>query len=675
MTPNHGIEARLRALRDEIRHHDYLYYVLDRPAISDAKYDQLYAELVRLERAHPELSTKDSPTQRVAGAPLPSFPEERHIAPMLSLESVTSEDDVAGFMKRIEKAVGRENTAFVGEPKFDGLSIELVYESGALVRAVTRGDGERGEGVTENVKTIRSVPLRLRAEAGIVPELFSVRGEIVMPISAFRELNEKLSRDGKAVFANPRNAAAGSVRQLDPRITRERKLQVFFYDVLAQRGGRAPRTQTELLELLRELGLPTNPLNRRVDGAEKILEYHRFMEGQRGTLDYEIDGIVVKLDDLGARDRLPSTARHPRWALAFKFTPRGQVTEILDIVVQVGRTGTLTPVAVLAPVSIGGVTVTRATLHNREEIARKDLRVGDQVAVVRAGDVIPEVVGRAEQGARRKNTRRFVMPERCPACGTKVVQEGPFDRCPNELGCPDQLKRALEHFGSRGALDIHGLGPETVETLVSSGLVRTVADVLSLEGASLVKRAGFGQKSAENLAAAIEQAKHPELSRFINALGIPGVGERTARVLAEHFGELDRLVDATEAELMNAEGVGPVAARAVHDFFAEKRNRDVVASCLEKGLRPTRVQVHRRGPLTGKVVVFTGTLDDMTRAEAEQRVRELGGSVSDHVGPGTDLVVAGKHPGSKLERARRLGAPIVDEARFRAIAGAPPPRS
>ncbi|HVW28066.1 MAG TPA: NAD-dependent DNA ligase LigA [Polyangiaceae bacterium] len=669
MKRNSSIEARLRALKDEIRHHDHLYYVLDRPEISDTKYDELYAELVRIESAHPELVTPDSPTQRVAGAPLPSFPEVRHLAPMLSLESVTDPAAVGSFVKRVAKSVGEGVTAFVGEPKFDGLSIEVVYENGVLARAATRGDGERGEGVTRNIRTIRSIPLRLRADRGL-PELLSVRGEIMMPISAFRALNAKLTESGEPNFANPRNAAAGSVRQLDARITRGRKLRVFFYDVLAQQGGEAPRTQSELLALLRRFGLPTNPLSRPLKSTEDVLEYHRFMAQQRDSLDYEIDGIVVKLDDLAARVRLPATTRHPRWALAFKFTPRGQTTEIVDIVVQVGRTGVLTPVAVLAPVSLGGVTVTRATLHNREEVARKDLRVGDRVMLVRAGDVIPEVVGRVEAVAHRKGAARFVMPEHCPECGTRLVREGPSDRCPNGLSCRAQLKGALEHFGSRAALDIRGLGPEAVDALVSAGLVKSVADILALGAGDLEKLGGFGRKSAENLSRAIEGAKHPELWRFINALGVPGVGERTARDLAAHFGDLDRLVHASESDLVNVAGVGPVVARGIHAFFSEKRNRDVVRACIEHGLQPnTSARVRRTGPFAGKAVVFTGTLDAMTRAEAEERVRESGGSTGDHVGPSTDFLVVGANPGSKLDRARELGVPVLDEVRFRSLLG------
>lgn len=665
MTRKSGVEQRLEALRAEIRRHDYLYYVLDRPEISDAAYDELYAELTGLERAHPELVTSDSPTQRVAGAPLPSFPEVRHLAPMLSLESVTSEDDVARFAERVGATLDERDVGFVGEPKLDGLSIEVVYENGRIVRAATRGDGERGEGVTENVKTIRSVPLLLRSDTPI-PELLSVRGEVMMPISALHELNGSLKREGKPVFANPRNAAAGSVRQLDARVTRGRKLNVFFYDVLAQRGGRAPSTQWELLEALRSMGLPTSPSSRPLRSVQEILDYHRTVEHGRDSLDFEIDGIVVKVDDLHAHERLRETARHPRWALAFKFAPREKVTEIRDIVVQVGRTGTLTPVAVLAPVSVGGVTVTRATLHNREEIARKDLRVGDRVVIVRAGDVIPEVIGRAPGGPPRgKDTARFVMPERCPACGARVVQEGPFDRCPNGLGCPAQLKRALEHFGSRTALDIHGLGRETVDALVSAGLVGSVADLFALRTEDLSKLAHFGRKSATNLVGAIERAKHPELFRFIHALGIPGVGERTARDLAARFGSLDRLIDATETELRTAPGVGPIAAKEIRAFFSESKNRDVITSCTERGLRPTVTkQAPQSDALANTVVAFTGTLTSMTRAEAEEKVRELGGSVSDHVGSHTACLVVGEHPGSKLGRARELGVRIVDEQGF-----------
>lgn len=653
------LRERAEALRAQIRRNDYLYYVLDRPEISDAAYDRLYAELASLERAHPELVTSDSPTQRVAGVPLPSFPEVRHLAPMLSLESTTDLDELPRFAERTSR------TAFVVEPKLDGLSVEVVYERGRLVRASTRGDGMRGEGVTENVKTIRSVPLRLDDSRRRVPELLAVRGEVVMHTRDFEALNARLVHEGKLPFANPRNAAAGSLRQLDPRVTARRRLDLVFYDVLAHRGGRLPSTDWELLGALGDWGLRTSAENRRVSGVDEVLEYHADMLRRREALPFEVDGVVIKLDELAARERLGATARHPRWALALKFAPRQALTRLEEIVVQVGRTGVLTPVAVLAPVAIGGVTVTRATLHNREELARKDLRVGDTVEVVRAGDVIPEIVARVP-GARRRG-RPFAMPDRCPACGAKTLRDGPFDRCPNGLACRAQLERTIEHFGSRDALDIRGLGAHAVGALVGTGRVRSVADVLALEEDDLVELERFATQSARNLARAIERAKYTELARFVYALGIPGVGLRTARVLERAFGTLDALMTARETAL--AAAVGPATAAEVAAFFRRAENRRVVEACVRHGLRLHGAPSVADGPLAGKSFVFTGTLASLPRHDAEERVRRLGGSAYASVSRSTDFVVAGADPGTKLDRARALGVRVLSEGDFLALVG------
>jgi len=660
---------RIERLRREIRRHDYLYYVLDRPAISDAEYDRLFAELERLEKAFPDLVTPDSPTQRVAGEPLAAFPQERHVAPMLSLESVRDPEEVRAFCERARQALGGRTPLFVGEPKFDGLSIECVYENGSCIRAATRGDGERGEDVTANVRTIRSVPRRLRRTHLKAPRLLSARGEAILPIRAFRRLNAELEKAGKPPFANPRNAAAGSVRQLDPRVTAGRPLEVYFYDVLALQGGPGLATHREELRALSQWGLKVSPLNRRLDSYEAILSYHRDMERRRPSLPFEIDGVVVKIDDLRARERLRTTARHPRWAIAFKFAAREQVTIIEDIIVQVGRTGVLTPVAILAPVEIGGVIVRRATLHNREEIARKDLRIGDAVRVARAGDVIPEIVERLPRRSGRK-TRPFVMPSRCPECGTPTVREGPFDRCPNRLGCPAQLRGALRHFASRRALDIPGLGRRTVELLVKHRLVRNVADLFILKESDLARLEGFGEVSARKLVRSIEAAKRTDLWRFLNALGIPGVGERTARDLAARFGSLEAIRSADEHDLLQVKGVGPAAARAILDFFRRPENRRVVDICLRRGLTfaPAAPEKAAAGPLRGKTVVFTGTLDSLSREEAEALVERLGGRTASSVGRDTDFLVVGKAPGSKLEKARALGIPTLSERQFLALA-------
>jgi DNA ligase (NAD+) len=661
-----AVRRRVERLRAEIRRHDYLYYALDRPAISDAVYDRLFNELKALEARYPSLITPDSPTQRVAGAPLATFPTVRHLAPMLSLDSVTDPDEVRRFDDRIGETSGGAR-AYVVEPKFDGVSIELVYRDGRLLRASTRGDGEEGEGVTENVKTIRAAPLRLHERPRPVPRVLAVRGEVLMPVAAFRALNARLERAGQPRFANPRNAAAGSLRQLDPRVTASRRLNLVAYDILRMEGGRPFADGLDLVRALGDWGLPTSPHARRVTSIDEVLAYHREMGTERDRLPYEIDGVVVKAADLGVRRRLQATARHPRWALAFKFAPREEQTVIEDIVVQVGRTGILTPVARLRPVEIGGVTVSRATLHNREEIARKDLRIGDTVQVIRAGDVIPDVVRRVPTRTRRG--RPFTMPRRCPECRTPLVREGPFDRCPNGLACPAQLKRAIAHFGSRAALDIRGLGPETVEALVSSGLVRSVADLFTLRARDLVCLERFADVSATNLVEAIHGRRRTTLARFLYALGIPSVGAETARDLASHFGRLDAIQSADERMLRSVSGIGPAVARDVAGFFRQPGTRRIIDQCLARGVEVAAPARQTRGPLSGKTVVFTGGLESMTRDEAGERVRALGARTAGTVSAATDLVVAGRDPGSKLARARALGVRTIDEREFRRLIG------
>ncbi|MGE0463093.1 MAG: NAD-dependent DNA ligase LigA [Vicinamibacterales bacterium] len=653
-------------LRAAIRAHDHRYYVLDRPTISDAAYDRLFRQLVRLEAAHPEIVTPDSPTQRVAGAPSPAFPAVRHLAPMLSLESVTDADEVRRFDERVRTSAGGAPVRYVLQPKLDGLSIEAVYRNGVLLRASTRGDGTRGEGVTANVKTIRSVPLRLGGTS--VPRLLAVRGEAIMRIDDFRALNARLEKAGQPQFANPRNAAAGSIRQLDSRVTATRRLDVFFYDILRHEGGPRLASDRDVLQALAGWGLHAVPHARVASSTDDVFRYHEEMAGRRDVLAYEIDGVVVKADDHALRARLKATARHPRWALAFKFPARSDVTTIEDIVVQVGRTGVLTPVAVLRPVPIGGVTVTRATLHNREEIARKDLRVGDVVRVIRAGDVIPEILERVPaRGARRR--RRFVMPTRCPECGTPIARAGPFDSCPNGLACPAQLKGGLQHFASRDALDIRGLGRETIDALVSAGLVRSVADLFTLTRQDLLKVERFAELSAANLLHAIDRATRPRLWRFLYALGIPGVGAQIARDLADHFGTLERVRSAGEAALTAVPGVGPAIARDVACFFRRPATRRVIDLCLRRGVQVAGTAARRRGRLSGKTVVFTGGLESMTREEAEERARASGARISRSVGAATDLLVAGAKPGSKHARARALGIRTIDERAFRRLIG------
>jgi DNA ligase (NAD+) len=662
--------ARRRAerLRAAIRAHDYRYYVLDRPAITDAAYDRLFSRLVRLETAHPEIVTADSPTQRVAGAPVPGFPTVQHLTPMLSLESATDAGAVRRFDERIRACARGKTVRYVLQPKLDGLSLEVVYRDGALLRASTRGDGERGEEVTENVKTIPSVPLRLLGKA--VPRLLAVRGEAIMRRDDFRALNAALEKAGQHLFANPRNAAAGSIRQLDPRVTATRRLDVFFYDVLRMQRGPRLTTDLKVLEALSAWGLHTTPYTRSASTVGDVFRYQREMAARRGSLGYEIDGIVLKVDDLPLRERLKTTARHPRWALALKFEAQQEETTIEDIIVQVGRTGLLIPVAVLRPVQIGGVTVTRATLHNWDEIARKDLRIGDLVRVIRAGDVIPEVLERVQaHGARRH--RAFVMPKYCPVCRTAVAREGSFDRCPNGLACLAQLERTIQHFGSRDALGIRGLGPKTVDALVSRGLARSVADLFALTREDLLKVERFADMSAANLLSAIEGAKRPPLWRFLHALGIPSVGAQTARELAEYLGTLERVRSASETELRAVPGIGPSVSRDVAEFFRHSVNRRVVDLCLRRGVQVMANGARRRGPLAGKRVVFTGGLESMTRGDAERQARASGARTARSVSAATDLLVAGAAPGSKYARARALGVRIIDEREFQKLVRRP----
>jgi DNA ligase (NAD+) len=537
-----------------------------------------------------------------------------------------------------------------------------VYRDGALTTVATRGDGERGEGVTENVKTIRSVPLRLRKDAGgaPLPSVLSVRGEAIMHVRDFERLNRELGQEGRPLFANPRNAAAGSIRQLDPRITSRRRLDVFFYDILASEPPAAIQSAVEELRVMGAWGLRTAPEWRECETVDEVFAYHREMEARRDGLGYEIDGIVVKLSDLGARRRLGATARHPRWALAFKFAPREQETIIRNILVSVGRTGVLTPVADLEPVEIGGVTVARATLHNREEMKRKNLHIGDRVRVVRAGDVIPDVVERIGPSGAVPEAE-FTMPERCPVCGTPVIHEGPFDICPNGLECPAQIKGAIQHFGSRDALDIRGLGKETVEQLVSSGLVKNVSDLFALTSEQLKTLEGFADVSARNLVEAIQGAKRPTLARFVYALGIPLVGTETARDLAQHFGSLERIEQASQDELTAVSGIGEAVAHAIATFFAQVENRRIIERCREAGLEPVPPErPAAAGPLAGKTVVFTGTLN-MSRAEAEELVRRHGGRATASVTKNTDYLVAGEDAGSKLGKAQKLGVRVITE--------------
>jgi DNA ligase (NAD+) len=653
---------RIEELREAIRHHDYLYYVLDRPKISDAEYDRLYRELRELEERYPELVRPDSPTQRVAGQPRPSFAEVEHVEPMLSLDSSDDEDAVRRFDSRVRTALGDESPDYVVEPKLDGLSVELVYEDGVFVRAATRGDGRVGEDVTANVRTIGSVPLRLRTRKRAAPGRLSLRGEAIMLIEAFEQLNARLTQENKPVFANPRNAAAGSLRQLDPSVTAERPLVVFVYEVMASEDG-GLETHWQALEALRDWGFKVSRHVRRAGTIEEAVEWHHELERQRDELEYEIDGVVIKLNDLAAQGRLGATAHHPRWAFAYKFEPRREVSEILDIVVQVGRTGKLTPVAMLRPVDVGGVTVARASLHNREEVERKDVRKGDRVRIQRAGDVIPQVVERIPEPDKRRGPR-FKMPDRCPVCRAPVVSRGPLDFCTNGLACPAQLKGRIQHFVSRDALDIRGLGERTVEQLLEAGLVKSVVDLFSLSEEGLRSLEGFAELSASNLVEAIQKAKRVTLDRFLYALGIPEVGVQTARDLARHLGTLGAVLKAGREDLEAVPGIGPRVAEAVFEFLHNPAIRKIVTGLRRRGLEIVAAEAVGEGRFAGLTFVFTGGLESLTRGRAEELVRSLGGRTSSSVSARTDFLVAGEDPGSKYDRAVELGVKILSEDEF-----------
>jgi DNA ligase (NAD+) len=653
-------ERRLRELRAEIRHHDYLYYVKDRPSISDEAYDALFSELKTLEEAFPDLATPDSPTRRVAGAVFDRFPTIPHAGPMRSLDSDRDPEAVRRFDERLRRAVGDGAVRYALEPKLDGASVELVYQAGVLVQASTRGDGINGEGVTDNVRTIPSVPLRLGGRRR--PDFVSLRGEVIMRVSRFEELNERLLAAGQEPFANPRNAAAGALRQLDPTITAERPLEVIAYDALEVRG--VPfRTHGEIIAAIREWGFQPPEFCATADSVDQILSYHADLLARRDDLDIEIDGVVIKLDELAARERLGATSRHPRWAFAFKFPPRKEVTRIVKIVASVGRTGIVTPVAMLRPIELGGVTIGRATLHNREEVARKDVREGDLIRVQRAGDVIPQVIERVEESGRER-AAPFTMPPACPSCGAPLVLRGPFTVCPNGFECPAQLVGRIVHFASREALDIQGLGDESARLLVAKGLVRSLDEIFDLRHEQLVELEGFAEKSADNLVSAIARAATVDLDRFLYGLGIPEVGVAVARDLATHFGTLQALREASEADLMTVEGVGPKMAEQIAAFFRGRRNAEGIDRLLGKVTLREGPARPAGGPLEGKKFVFTGALSGLSRPDAEALVTSLGAKTASSVSKKIDYVVAGEEAGSKLARAEQLGLTILDEDQF-----------
>ncbi|MGD1103008.1 MAG: NAD-dependent DNA ligase LigA [Terriglobia bacterium] len=665
-----NIEKEITELRDKVRYHEHRYYVLDDPEISDFEFDKLMHHLKELELQHPELVTPDSPTQRVGGAPAAEFPKVRHPAPMLSLDNTYSVDDLRDFDRRVRELAGRDRVEYVAELKLDGLSMALTYQDGALVRGVTRGDGEVGEDVTSNIRTIRSVPLRLEEKKLKLighPARFEVRGEVIMTRKAFEQTNAQREAAGEPRFANPRNAAAGSIRQLDPRIVAERKLDMFVYYLLVN-GAELPGEHAQALETLSNLGFKVNPHWRLCPAFNDLSAYIQEWESRRDSLDYEIDGIVIKVNNTGLWQELGTTAKSPRWAVAYKYPARQATTRVMDIRAQVGRTGTLTPVADLEPVDVGGVTVSHATLHNLDEIERLGVKIGDTVLIQRAGEVIPQVVKvvkHAEDG------REFVMPKKCPVCGGEVHRaEGEVAyRCVH-TACPAKLKESLLYFAGRRAMNIDGLGEALVDQLVDKGLVHDVADLYKLTHQQLAGLERMGDKSAQNLLDEILRSRQAELARVIFALGIRFVGERTGQLLANHFGSLDKLAKATREELVEAEEVGPRVAEAIQEFFQEKRNREVIEKLRDAGLQFEQEQRRKTdGKLAGKQFVLTGTLPIYSRDQAKQMIEESGGRVVGSVSKKTDYVVVGADPGSKLEKARALGVKTLDEAELRKLLG------
>lgn len=670
-SPSHTAAERVRQLRTEIEHHNYRYFVLDDPEVPDAEYDRLLRELRELEAAHPELVTNDSPTQRVGSRTRAGFGEVRHEIPMLSLDNAFERDDVIAFDRRIRDRLGTdEEVTYACEPKMDGLAVSVTYEDGMLVRAATRGDGATGEDVTHNVRTIRSVPFRLKGKGW--PGVVEARGEVYMPVAGFEEMNRRAEARGEKVFVNPRNAAAGSLRQLDPRVTASRPLEMYFYGVGLMEKGSLPDRHSEILDRLQEWGLAHAPDVRVCTGVEALLKYYDHVGQRRAQLPYQIDGVVYKVDSLEEQRRLGFVARAPRWAVAHKFPAEEEMTVVQGVEWQVGRTGALTPVARLEPVFVGGVTVSNATLHNIDELHRKDVRVGDSVMIRRAGDVIPEVI-RVIMERRPRQARAVQLPTKCPVCGSAVVKEEgeAIARCSGGLYCPAQRKETLRHFASRRAMDIEGLGARLIEQLVDGGHVNTAADLYELTVEQVAALERMAEKSAANVISALDDSKETSLARFLFALGIRDVGEATAAALAAHFGSLEGLMGASAEDIEEVPDVGPVVAGHVHAFFQEKHNLEVITALRKRGVRWPDLPRREASamPLAGKTFVLTGTLESMDRNAAQERIRALGGKASGSVSAKTDYVVAGSSAGSKLQKAEKLGVTVLDEQQFLEMVG------
>ncbi|WP_312242328.1 NAD-dependent DNA ligase LigA [Pantoea sp.] len=669
-----SVQDQLTELRTTLRHHEYLYHVMDAPEIPDAEYDRLMRELRALEEQHPELITPDSPTQRVGAAPLTVFEQVRHEVPMLSLDNVFDDASYLAFNKRVQDRLkSSDEITFCCELKLDGLAVSLLYEDGLLVRAATRGDGTTGENITSNVRTIYAIPLRLKGDN--IPARLEVRGEVFMTQSGFEKLNEEARRTGGKVFANPRNAAAGSLRQLDPRITAKRPLTFFCYGFGLLEGGEMPASHWERLQQLKAWGLPVSDRIRLVHSADEVLEFYHQVEKDRPTLGFDIDGVVIKVDSQALRDQLGFVARAPRWAIAFKFPAQEQMTFVRDVEFQVGRTGAITPVARLEPVLVAGVMVSNATLHNADEIERLGLRIGDKVVIRRAGDVIPQVVNVVESD-RPAETQEVEFPTHCPVCGSDVerVEGEAVARCTGGLICGAQRKEALKHFVSRRAMDVDGLGDKIIDQLVEKEYVHTPADLFRLTAGKLTGLDRMGPKSAQNVVDALNKAKQTTLARFLYALGIREVGEATAANLANHFGSLDKVMEADLEALIAVQDVGKVVAAHVRNFMEEESNREVIRQLVEEaGIHWPEVQVVRaeelNNPFAGKTVVLTGSLTIMSRDDAKDRLTAMGAKVSSSVSKKTDLVIAGEAAGSKLAKAQELGIDVIDEAEMIRLLG------
>jgi len=670
--PDKKNDKKIEVLRERIRHHEYRYYVLDAPEIKDADFDKIMNELKRLEAEHPKLITPDSPTQRVGGKPREGFVKAKHSSPMLSLDNAYSQEELRDWERRVHELSGRTDLEYMCELKLDGMSLALVYSDGRLERGITRGDGNIGEDVTLNVRTVRSIPLSIAKDklkkAGIPPD-FEVRGEILMPTEAFRELNEQRERQGLAVFANPRNFTAGTVRQLDPSITAQRRMDYFAY-LLLKDGQTFLDRQSKAMDAMEAAGFKVNPNRKLAKNLDEVWTFIQSWESRRGSLPYEIDGIVVKVDRTAWQRELGFTGKAPRWAIAYKYAARGAVTQIEDILVQVGRTGKLTPVAALKPVPIGGTTVSRATLHNLDFIEQLGVKIGDWVEVERGGDVIPKVVKVVDDNEHPRGKKEFHMPEHCPVCGGNVVRtEGEADhRCVN-ANCPAKLQGTILHFASRHVMNIDGLGEVLVNQLTERGLVKNVADLYKLTKDALLTLDRLGEKSAENVLAEIDASKQLPLERVIYGLGIRFVGGRTAQFLAEHFGSLDAITKASTEDLEEVNEVGPRIAESIVEFFADEHNRKLVSDLRKAGLTFTGQKKEKGTKLAGKTFVLTGTLARHTRDEAKKMIEDAGGRVSGSVSKKTDYVVAGSDAGSKLDKARELGVSVIGEEELEGLVG------